>query len=325
MEPGQSRLCPRCGTPRIGNFRWCRSCQYDFDAPTAPTETVQRPFALTPPGQITQAPHIIPADTPAPAPGHAPMPTAAAGPAVQAPPARERRPVPPLVIVAVVAVFSLVAIGLVAVVLPQSSPIAALPAGSSPSAAAGSSAGPAQSSSPSRTPAGDTTITGRGPGTAEFPFADSTGLARITNEGTGAFGVWVVGPDGSRQAHIVDRDGAYAGTRRFAAADGSVTFDVESDGAWSIEVMPFLHARTWNRASPLIGDGDDVVLLFPQPDGGVRMTVVSDGAIGVAAYAGGSKQDLVNEDGSFRGDIVLPAGTSLVEISAAAGWSIRPE
>jgi hypothetical protein len=322
MEPGQNRLCPRCGTPRIGNFRWCRSCQYDFDERPAPVETVQRPFALTPPGQITQAPHIIPADTPVPAP--APAPTAGTGPAVQPTPARRRRPVPAPIVVAVVAVFSLVAVGLVAVVLPQSSPIAGLPAGSSPSGA-GSSAGQAQSSSPSPTPAGDTMITGQGPGTAEFAFADSTGLARITNEGTGAFGVWILGPDGTRQAQLIDRDGAYVGTRRFAAADGSVTFAVESDGAWSIEVMPFLHARTWNRAGPLIGDGDDVVLLFPRPDGDISMTVISDGAIGVAAYAGGSKHDLVDEASSFRGDTVLPAGTSVLEISADAGWSIRPE
>lgn len=26
-------FCPSCGTPRVGAFRFCRSCQFDFDAP----------------------------------------------------------------------------------------------------------------------------------------------------------------------------------------------------------------------------------------------------------------------------------------------------
>ena len=220
------------------------------------------------------------------------------------------------------AVFSLVAIGVLAILVPKSPPIAALPSGaiaSTPAAASGS-----QGATPSPTPAGDTTITGQGNGKADFAFADSTGLATITSEGTGAFGVWTLGADGSRQAQIVDGQGGYVGTRRFAAADGRVTFDVESDGRWSIEVKPAIEARTWNRAAPLIGDGDDVVLLFPQPDGDVRATVISDGAIGIAAYAGGSKHDLIDENGKFQGEITLPAGTSLLEISADSGWSIRP-
>jgi hypothetical protein len=46
-----TRFCPRCGTPRVGNFRYCRSCQLDFDgldtAPAAdasvvPPASVQR-------------------------------------------------------------------------------------------------------------------------------------------------------------------------------------------------------------------------------------------------------------------------------------------
>ena len=336
MEPGQSRLCPRCGTRRIGNFRWCRSCQFDFDAPTTPPEAVQRPFELTTPGRITQNPHIIPADAsmagPAPsstppagtppAAGGATAAMASAASAARSTAARQRTPVPAFVVVAVVAVFILVAIGILSVLLPESSPIAALPSGLIASAPAATPASQGTAASP--TPAGETTITGQGNGKADFAFADSTGLATITNEGTGAFGVWTLGADGSRQAQIVDRQGLYVGTRRFAAADGRVTFDVESDGPWSIEVKPAIEARTWNRADPLIGDGDDVVLLFPQPDGDVRAMVISDGAIGIAAYAGGSKHDVVDENGTFQGEIMLPAGTSLLEISADSGWSIRP-
>lgn len=29
-------FCPRCGAARIGAFRYCRACQYDFEAAAAP-------------------------------------------------------------------------------------------------------------------------------------------------------------------------------------------------------------------------------------------------------------------------------------------------
>ena len=28
-----STFCPTCGTRRVGAFRYCRSCQFDFDSP----------------------------------------------------------------------------------------------------------------------------------------------------------------------------------------------------------------------------------------------------------------------------------------------------
>ena len=171
----------------------------------------------------------------------------------------------------------------------------------------------------------DQTVVGQGSGDAEFAFPDSTGIATITNEGAGPFAVWRVGPDGARLDQLIDAQGAYVGTRRFAASDGRVAFEVETDGPWSIEVKPFLQARTWNRAEPLIGDGDDVVLVFPQPNTDVGVTVISDGALGVAAYAGGGKHQVVDEPGPYRGDVILPAGTSVLEIAADGGWSLRPQ
>ncbi len=39
---GMTRFCPNCGTPRIGSFRYCRSCQFDFDSgETAPVPAAQ--------------------------------------------------------------------------------------------------------------------------------------------------------------------------------------------------------------------------------------------------------------------------------------------
>lgn len=63
-----TELCPQCGTARIGSFRFCRSCQFDFDA--LPT--------ITP---APAAPALAPAAGPAAAPVVAPKPDAAAAPA----------------------------------------------------------------------------------------------------------------------------------------------------------------------------------------------------------------------------------------------------
>ncbi len=46
-------LCPSCGTRRVGAFRWCRSCQFDYDTMTSraagPSPASSPPAAATPP------------------------------------------------------------------------------------------------------------------------------------------------------------------------------------------------------------------------------------------------------------------------------------
>lgn len=54
-------FCPRCGTARIGGFRFCRSCAFDYDAAPAP-----EPGAAGAAGEPAPATEPTPA-TPAPA------------------------------------------------------------------------------------------------------------------------------------------------------------------------------------------------------------------------------------------------------------------
>ena len=95
-----SGLCPRCGTPRIGYFRWCRNCRLDFDAleaGTAPAETrlvSAPPVSAPPPAPAAGQAPAVSAQPPAPAAIHAPptgAPSALSAPAAapgisQAPP-----------------------------------------------------------------------------------------------------------------------------------------------------------------------------------------------------------------------------------------------
>ncbi len=59
-----AEFCPRCGTQRTGAFRYCRSCQFDFDntaaegAPAQPTTPAQ-PAAPGPPVQTASIPASV--------------------------------------------------------------------------------------------------------------------------------------------------------------------------------------------------------------------------------------------------------------------------
>jgi hypothetical protein len=60
-------FCPRCGTPRLGAFRFCRQCELDFDAlnfsPTAdqaPPATLSAPTAQPTPPPILATPAAEP-------------------------------------------------------------------------------------------------------------------------------------------------------------------------------------------------------------------------------------------------------------------------
>lgn len=54
-----TELCPQCGTARIGSFRFCRSCQFDFDALPAITRAPSS-------GAPAAAPAALPVAVPAP-------------------------------------------------------------------------------------------------------------------------------------------------------------------------------------------------------------------------------------------------------------------
>lgn len=61
-------FCPKCGTPRVGNFRYCRSCQLDFDAlDIAPAASAGAPVAPLTSVEPVASPVTSPAWT-APAP-----------------------------------------------------------------------------------------------------------------------------------------------------------------------------------------------------------------------------------------------------------------
>ena len=56
-------FCPNCGTPRVGAFRFCRSCQLDFDAPTGSARAAGPPVAPPASSAAVAAPPGAPSST----------------------------------------------------------------------------------------------------------------------------------------------------------------------------------------------------------------------------------------------------------------------
>jgi hypothetical protein len=336
MDQASGRTCPQCGTARIGNFRWCRTCGHDFDAERVAAPGARPTFVLTPRPETRSAP-ASPAASPSPSGPEAP--SASRPPALQRPatgqpapaaratsasasasasagPSPSRRSVVTAAIVAVVGVAVVIGVGLW-----RGAGIAAT-ATSTPPLTSGSTQDPATASEPA-----SDSLTGDGDGNVEFPVTPGrAGIASIIHEGEGTFAVWTVASDGSDEDQLVNATGPFAGTKLFNPASDRLRLRVETDGRWSIEVHPAAEARTWSGKGRVVGDGPDVILVFPATARDVDATAIHDGDRGfrIWAYAGEGRQPVLDEVGRERRDVVIPAGTSLLEIEADAAWALAP-
>ena len=164
---------------------------------------------------------------------------------------------------------------------------------------------------------------GRGDKIVKLAAQDFPTIARITGKGAGKFAV--ISYIGAEYDDLlVNEIGSYAGTVYVAA--GVSRFKVSSSGSWTIEVRPIEAARQWDGASPITGKGDSVVTLS---GGGSGITTIKNKGhsnFAVVAYAlDGEYLDLlVNEIGSYNGEVLLPDQDPVLLVIGAVGgtWSL---
>jgi hypothetical protein len=172
-------------------------------------------------------------------------------------------------------------------------------------------------------------LAGRGDKVARFEKPDGEpSIADIRYSGQGNFAVWTIAADGSSNDLEVNVIGEYEGTVLFDAYDSesTVALRIEATGRWRVDIKPVALARRWQTTDELEGRGDDVVILEDGIEGFASTTIRHRGRSNFAvwAYTSEGADLLVNEIGRYEGEVLLPDGTLLLEVSADGPWSFSP-
>lgn len=167
-------------------------------------------------------------------------------------------------------------------------------------------------------------LSGRGDDVVSMNKWSGAAIVRITNFGTRYFGVMNYDTAGNRVDLLVNTSGQYQGTvliDKNAGRPSTARFEVNSDGAWRIEVLPLSSATKLVVPGTIDDKGDDVILLTgAKPD---LMTATQSGSryFGIQGY-GARTSLLVNTSGPYRGTVPLDPTTLVLEVNAVGPWQL---
>lgn len=164
---------------------------------------------------------------------------------------------------------------------------------------------------------------GRGDKILKFPVQDAPTVARIVAKGNDNFSV--ISYAGTEYGDLlVNEIGSYAGWVYVAA--GVDRFKISSRGTWTVEVNPISTARPWTGADAINGKGDAVLMLSGGASGITTIKNKSSNNFAVQAFTpeGDYLDLLVNEIGSYSGEVMLPEADPMVLVVKAVGgtWSM---
>ena len=170
-------------------------------------------------------------------------------------------------------------------------------------------------------------LKGKGDKTIAFEIPDdAVGLAALSHPGRGVFEVHAVDETGADTQTLVKVSGKYKGVVLFDLVDHSAGFKVHAKGPWVITVQPIASAAAWDGTSTLKGKGDTMVrLTTPSADGAtVAMRSTGKSRFTLRAHSADDDVQLFSGVGPVKGQVKLPAETTLIEIRAGGAWSIAP-
>lgn len=161
---------------------------------------------------------------------------------------------------------------------------------------------------------------GKGDKIVKFAAQDGPTYARITGKGSGNFAV--ISYTGSTYGDLlVNEIGSYSGS--VYVAPGIDRFKVTASSSWTIEVQPITSAKHWDGTAALTGKGDSVVNLTGGANGitTIKNKGQSNFAVQVFTQDGDYLDLLVNEIGSYSGEVMLPDSDPMVLVIEAVGGS----
>ncbi len=174
-------------------------------------------------------------------------------------------------------------------------------------------------------PAADVVYSGTGDTILQIELPagpDSIGIATMAHSGSSNFAVWSLDANLNQSDLLVNEIGSYAGTVPFnlSTAERITALEISADGAWTVTLRDVLSIRELPGSSTTTGQGDDVLVYLGDA---TIADLAHTGDSNFAVWSYGTSSDLVvNEIGSYTGEVRWPAGTSLIEISANGAWTI---
>lgn len=186
---------------------------------------------------------------------------------------------------------------------------------------------PAAPEAPAAPAFSDISLSGTGSRVEQFTKPEGiAAIVEIEHSGSSNVAVWTVDASGNEGDLLVNEIGSYSGTTLIDVSGHTSALKVEADGRWTARIRPLSRARSWNGQSALSGNGDDVVVVTPATSGLVTLDLTHSGASNFAVFgygeSGGSL--LVNEIGDYSGQVLVPNGTVVLEVTADGAWSGTP-
>ncbi|GAA1739045.1 DUF4190 domain-containing protein [Microcella frigidaquae] len=151
---------------------------------------------------------------------------------------------------------------------------------------------------------------------------DSIGIATMTHSGRANFAVWSLDANLEQTDLLVNEIGSYSGTVPFNQTTGEqiTAFEITADGPWTVTLRDVLSVREAPQGASTTGQGDDVLVYR----GDATVADISHtGSSNFAVWSFGDRSDLlVNEIGTYSGQVRWQAGAALIQVSADGAWTI---
>ncbi len=164
-----------------------------------------------------------------------------------------------------------------------------------------------------------------------FRLLPRLAIFRITHDGTGHFGIWVLDDQGNNVELLVNEIGVFDGAKAVRIErEGSYILDVSADGNWTVLAeQPATPPDAPGPPLTFTGFGQDVSPMFTVTEGLATFQMTHDGSghfgIWLLDSTGHRVDLLVNEVGMFDGSKatgIRQAGVHLLDISANGNWTI---
>lgn len=176
-----------------------------------------------------------------------------------------------------------------------------------------------------REPFPDTVYDGSGDSILQIELPagpDSIGIASITHTGSSNFSIWALDENLEQDDLLVNEIGNYTGTVPFNLSTSVriTAFEISADGPWTVTLKDVLTLREIEQGSTATGEGPDALLYNGETTIG---EISHQGQSNFAVWSYGQESDLlVNEIGSYSGQVRWQSGPALIQISADGPWSV---